>query len=331
MAASLPEGAVIALDRRVARLHPALEPALARSRPRAVVMLEGAERTKSLVTVERLARAAQTLPRSGALVAIGGGTIGDVATVAAHLVKRGVPILHVPTTLLASVDSSLGGKGAVNAGGVKNALGVFHYAERTFLCSEFFGTLPEAQLREGAIEAWKMAVCLDASTWERWSRSPPSQETLVREARRLKAVVCEADPYERLGVRTVLNFGHTFGHVVESATRFRVRHGEAVGLGMLCALDVGRAVGTTSESVAREVEQRLYQFPRVGSRARLAKGLERVRPKDVEAPLAADKKAGTAGEFRMVLLGEIGDWTIEAVPASAWRPLFEAWKAGRRP
>jgi 3-dehydroquinate synthase len=336
LARDVPEGALVVIDRRVARLHRQLAGALRERKPRAVVLLEGAERSKSLGALARIALAGHRLPRAGTLVAVGGGTIGDVSTVAAHLIKRGVALVHVPTTMLAAVDSSVGGKGAVNLGEgerrtVKNALGVFHYPRRTWLCPEVFGTLAPAQIREGLTEAWKMALCLDARSWVAWSSSAPPLDEVVRVARGLKARVCAEDPYEQRGIREVLNFGHTFGHVIESLSRFRVRHGDAVGLGMLCALDVGRAVGVTDEAVAREVEAQLHRVPGILPRSQLAKVLAGHQASDLAELLGADKKTAARGELRMVLLRRIGDWVLQPVDAAIWRGLVPAWKEGWTP
>ena len=336
LAHDVPEGAVVVIDRRVARLHPRLASALRERAPRAVVALPGAERSKSLAALERIAVAGRGLPRAGTLVALGGGTIGDVSTVAAHLIKRGVALVHVPTTVLAAVDSTVGGKGAVNLGdadrrAVKNALGVFHYARRTWICPELFRTLAPDQVREGLTEAWKMAVCLDARTWSGWTSSRPQLEEVIRTARGLKARVCAEDPYEQRGVREVLNFGHTLGHVIESLSRFRVRHGDAVGLGMLCALDVGRALGVTDEEVAREVESQLHRAPGILPRSQLARVLAGHPASDSEGLLRADKKTAARGELRMVLLRRIGEWVLQPVEATTWRGLVPAWKEGWTP
>ncbi|HEX8538814.1 MAG TPA: 3-dehydroquinate synthase, partial [Cystobacter sp.] len=174
VSATLPEGSLVVVDKRVAKLHPTLLSALQARRPHAILQLIGGERAKSFESLEQVLSAGLMLPRSGTLVAIGGGTIGDVCTMAAHLLKRGVRLVQVPTTLLAAVDSSLGGKGAVdvtvNGRVVKNPVGVFHYADEAWICPELFSSLSEAQLREGAIEAWKMAVCLDGPLFRRYMR-----------------------------------------------------------------------------------------------------------------------------------------------------------------
>jgi 3-dehydroquinate synthase len=333
--ARLPEGALVVLDDRVARLHPSLPGLIERRRPTAVLRLAAGERVKSLRILGQLLQAAAALPRSGTLLCIGGGTLGDLATVAAHLVKRGVGLIHLPTTLLAAVDSSVGGKGAVHVTAgrwtVKNAAGVFHYAQQTWLCPALFETLDAAQLREGAIEAWKMFACLDGKLWRRSRRGRPGMSALIREGRRLKDAVCRRDPYELGGYRRVLNFGHTFGHLLETISRFRLSHGDAVGLGMLCALDVGRRVGATSEDLAREVEAGLEQGPGILGRAALARWLGRASPTTIQTLLATDKKAGPGAQTRMVLLRALGRAEVHPVPSRAWRTLLPAWRKGARP
>jgi 3-dehydroquinate synthase len=246
-----------------------------------------------------------------------------------------VRLVQVPTTLLAAVDSSLGGKGAVDlilrGRVVKNPVGVFHYADEAWICPEIFTTLSDAQRREGAIEAWKMAVCLDGPLFRRYARKAPALDKLVKDARRLKEGVCSQDPYEQTGLRRVLNFGHSFGHVLESLSRFKLSHGDAVGLGMLCALDVGRAMGVTPASVAEEVEQALHRGPGVLGRDRIAALVRRAPLGDVVELLAADKKAGKSGELRMVLLTGIGAFEVREVSEPTWRSLWPAWKQGLRP
>jgi len=328
----LPSPALVVLDERVGRLHPKVLKALKGAK--VVVRLRAGESAKSMKTLDALMRASLPIPRSGAVVCVGGGTVGDLGTVAAHLLKRGVRLIHVPTTLLAAVDSSVGGKGAVHSGGekpVKNAVGVFHYPEECWLCPELFETLAPRQLREGAIEAYKMVATLSETLWLQYREEAPPLEQLIRDARKLKADVCDEDPYEQEGVRRVLNFGHTFGHVIESVTGFKVSHGDAVGLGMLCALDVGQELGVTPEDVAEEIEEGLYAGPGVLGRDALAKALKAARLPQVEALLAADKKAGKGGELRMVLVRGLGQSTVVPVEGAAWRGLWKAWSQGIRP
>lgn len=302
----LGDGPVLAVaDARVLALHPHVAKALRRPNV-TLVCLRAGERAKSLRTLEVLTKAALTLPRKLTLLAVGGGTIGDVATVFAHTFKRGVGrLVQVPTTLLAAVDSSVGGKGAVNVAGTKNVLGVFHAADEGWLCPEVFTTLTESQRREGRIEAWKMVVTLDARRWASWTKQAPSDDELVRASRALKHAVVAKDPYERKGLREVLNFGHTLGHAIEAASRYRVRHGEAVGLGMLYALDVGVREGVTPREVAQQVEAALP----LGRAARtdLARWLQPQHREALQQHLKADKKDG------MILLVRPGRWVKKPV------------------
>lgn len=335
LAKGLPEGSVAVVDRTVAKLHPTLLPTLASRSPRAIIQLTGGESAKTFTALEKVLASSLALPRSGTLLAVGGGTIGDVSTVAAHVLKRGVRLVQVPTTLLAAVDSSVGGKGAVDmtvrGRVVKNPAGVFHYADEGWVCPEFFDTLSDAQRREGALEAWKMVVSLDTPRFRRYVRKPPPLEKLVKDARAIKERVCAEDPYEQAGLRRVLNFGHTFGHVLESVSRFKLAHGDGVGLGMLLALDVGRHLGVTPEPVAAEVEAALEQGPGVLGRERAAALLRRAPMKDILALLTADKKAGAKGELRMVLLTGIGATEVRDVTEPDWRALWPAWTKGVRP
>jgi 3-dehydroquinate synthase len=310
-------------DERVLRLHPHVSRALGRS---PLVSLRAGEGAKTLRVVERLALAAAGVPRQATVLAIGGGTIGDVATVFAHLHKRGARLVHVPTTWLAAVDSSVGGKGAVNVGGVKNALGVFHAPAEGWLCDELFTTLTPAQRVEGEAEAFKMALTLDARAWRTWRLASPDDRALVSTARVLKARVCAADPYEQRGLRAVLNFGHTLGHVIESVTRYRVRHGVAVALGMRCALDLGVQVGVTPAPLAQEVDRRLPLAST--ARAALARALAGVSAAQVEGLLRSDKKGGGAGHTNFVLLEKVGQANVHAVPHAAWKRLLRRWGRG---
>lgn len=341
---SRPSGILAVADRRVLALHPQVARALRASRdpPIELIALPGGERVKTLDAVGRILRAGQTLPRSGLVLAIGGGSIGDVATVAAHLLKRGVELIHVPTTLLAAVDSSVGGKGAVHAplGGnagqheIKNAGGVFHYPLETWLCDDLLASLSDRQLFEGVIEAYKMAACLDARAWAGYRARRPSLQKVIREARALKRAVCATDPYERSDRRRLLNFGHTFGHALESLTDFELSHGEAVCLGILCALDVGRAVGITRPYAAAELEAAFSGLwravnPRATPRAALARALSKGSPSELTQLLKADKKVDARGALRMALVTTPGHCKVRVVEEAVWRELLrDRWRHG---
>jgi len=325
----LPSPWAAVVDRRVLHLHPRLRPWLAGAALPPVEIKAG-ESAKSLACLERLAAQLQGLPRGATLLAIGGGTIGDVSTVLAHTLKRGMRLWHWPTTLLAATDSSVGGKGALNVKGVKNALGVFHFPEAGLLCPALFETLTAAQHQEGLCEAWKMATCLDKGHFEAWAQALPPQEELIRLSRQMKARVCEEDPYESTDRRAVLNFGHSFGHVIESLSGYRIRHGQAVGMGLRCALDVGRCLGITPAYLAKEVEA-TWERAGLPGREALAKALAGAGDEKVEALLRADKKNKVAQSLRMVLLRALGEVALCEVPTEAWAPLAACWRKGEKP
>lgn len=321
LAATLDGSTVALADEKVLRLHPHVGRALARAKVR-VVPLRGGEGAKSVRALERVTAACLDVPRASTVLALGGGTIGDLATVFAHTFKRGVRrFVQVPTTALAAVDSSVGGKGALNVGGTKNALGVFHFADEAWLCDELFTTLSAAQVREGLLEAWKMVVTLEAKAWARWSVRPPSLDEAITIGRGLKERLVAKDPFEQRGLRVALNFGHTFGHVLESVSRYRVRHGEAVGLGMLVALDVGVALGVTPRPLAAEVERVLPNGR--DARARLARWVRAPSLDELERLLGADKKRGAEEGLQMVLLSGPGRWALAPVSVAAWRAVVK--------
>lgn len=333
---ALSDRSLVLVDRRVASLHPIVSRGLRKAKSKNVLSLIASERLKSLATLQTILAASVSVPRSGTLLAIGGGTVGDVATVAAHLIKRGIRLIQVPTTLLAAVDSSVGGKGAVHVRApgdrwVKNGAGVFHYPSESWLCPEFFDTLTPRQLREGAVEAWKMAVSLDASFWRRLTSKSLTTVQMIRNARALKDDICFRDPYERVGIRQILNFGHTFGHVLESVTDFQLSHGDSVGLGILCALDVGRLLGHTPLALAQSVESALLDVLGILGRDRLQKALARESADSVKALLLADKKVNASGQITMIVLRRIALTKTVSVPDRVWRHCLKYWRRGERP
>jgi 3-dehydroquinate synthase len=329
LARTLPEETFVLMDARLPRLHPAVIDAL--HSVRAIYRVPAGEDAKRFSVADRILRAAIRFSRAATLLAVGGGTIGDLAAVVAHLHKRGIRLVLVPTTLLAAVDSSVGGKGALNLGAVKNAVGVFHSPSETWLCPELFSTLSETQLDEGRIESLKMMACLDVRRWAEYRRHPPTIRRLIEDSRRLKARVVREDPLDRNGARLVLNFGHTFGHVLEAVSRHRLPHGAAVRLGVVCALDVGRAMGVTPAATAGEVQS---GFERLGGRpirSQLREWLGNVPSSRVGDLLSSDKKRSQDGTIRMVLLERIGRPVVRPVEPEVWSPLLRHWRAGRAP
>ena len=201
---------------------------------------EGSKSPESLTALlEAMLRAGLT--RGDCVAAVGGGVVGDLAGLAAALYMRGIDWYNLPTTLLAMVDSSVGGKTAVNLGGVKNAAGAFWQPKAVLIDPEVLDTLPQRQLSNGLAEAVKMALTHDAQLFARFE-DPAGYgpvEEIIAACLRIKTAVVAADEREA-GLRRVLNFGHTLGHGIEAAAGGRLLHGEAVALGMLplCAPEV---------------------------------------------------------------------------------------------
>lgn len=307
-----PDRVVLVTDTNVARHHGARARASLRAaglRPGIVVLRPG-ERTKCPETLARLWRtfASAGLGRDGAVVALGGGVVGDVAGMAAATWMRGVPWVCVPTSLLAQVDSAIGGKTGIDLPSGKNLAGAFHHPAGVLVDAGTLRTLPRRHLRAGLAEVIKTGMAVDAALF-RWiernvdplrDARPAALAEAVDRALRAKARVVRRDPLERAaGVRTALNFGHTLGHALEAVRGYRgPLHGEAVAIGMRVAAALSvRAAGLDPDARARlEMLLDAFGLPR------------RIRGARAEALLEAmsrDKKRVRAG-VRWVLTPRIG-------------------------
>jgi 3-dehydroquinate synthase len=274
----------------------------------AVHLMNDAEAAKDLRSVERLARA---LVKSGAdrkslLVAVGGGVVGDVAGFVAASYLRGVALVQVPTTVVAQVDSSIGGKTGVNLPEGKNLVGAFYPPRAVLTDSEVLRTLPDREFRGGLAEMIKHSVIADASMF---SYLEKNIEKVLRRDRaalayliprnvRIKARVVTLDERES-GLREILNFGHTFAHALESVTKYRrYQHGEAVAWGMMAAALLGHEAGATR---ADDVSRIVALVRQIGP----LPPWPRVPAKTLIDAMRSDKKA-RSGNLRFVLIPRIG-------------------------
>jgi 3-dehydroquinate synthase len=218
------------------------------------ILIPDGERHKNLQTVGRVydALIRAHADRASAIVAVGGGVLGDTAGFAAATYLRGVPVVQIPTTLLAQVDSAVGGKVGVNHAQGKNLIGAFHPPALVVVDPALLSTLPRREFRAGLYEVVKYGVIASRALFDRvanslpalFKRDPEPLMAIVTESCRIKASVVEADERET-GVRRTLNFGHTAGHALEAVTKYRrFRHGEAVGYGMLVAAEIAVARGS---------------------------------------------------------------------------------------
>ncbi|MGI6552869.1 MAG: 3-dehydroquinate synthase [Bacillota bacterium] len=255
------------------------------------------------------------LDRSSPVIALGGGVVGDLAGFVASTYLRGVPYIQVPTTLLSQVDSSVGGKVAVNHPAGKNLIGSFYQPELVWADVETLATLPLRELRSGMAEVVKYGVIWDEDFFSflesigmtLTANQTKSLETIVQRSCTIKGEVVSQDEKE-VGLRSILNFGHTFGHALETITGYRVyRHGEAVALGMIAATKLSIELGRcASESVLARLEALLSSF-----------GLATEWPADLDPEqlikiILHDKKK-KSGQLHFVLVCKLGKVALEQV------------------
>ncbi len=255
-------------------------------------------------------------PRDGVLIALGGGVVGDLTGFVAAIYQRGIDFVQLPTTLLAQVDSSVGGKTGVNHARGKNLIGAFHQPIAVLADTETLRSLPARELSAGLAEVIKCGLLGDAALFARLERDldailaldPGPVGEAIERCCRLKARIVALDERERIagGPRTLLNLGHTFGHAVETFTRYETwLHGEAVGLGLCMAADLSARLGWISREDALRCEALVE---RAGLPVRPPTGMT---AEDFIALMGRDKKV-VGGRLRLVLLRAIGESTTTA-------------------
>ncbi len=285
-----------------------LERVLRPAKLRATLLFDDREKAKNTATVERVCR---QLVRAGAdrralLVAAGGGVVGDVAGFVAASYLRGVGLVHVPTTLVAQVDSAVGGKTGVNLPEGKNLVGAFYSPRLVLADPATLSTLPIREFRSGLYEVIKYAVIADEPLFaflERSmdalaSRDVPALDFVIPRCIQVKADVVGRDERES-GPREILNFGHTFAHAFETATGYRkYLHGEAVGWGMIAAARLSQLMGLLPSEDARRIEALVWHLGPLPA-------LPRTEPSRLVRIMYSDKKT-RAGKLRLVLSRKIG-------------------------
>ena len=274
-----------------------------------LVTIPGGEASKSIAQFEQLLSAMlrADFTRKDCVAAVGGGVVGDLSAFAASCYMRGIDFYNIPTTLLSQVDSSVGGKTAVNLDGVKNIVGTFCQPRRVLIDPETLQSLDPRQLHAGLAEAIKMAATFDPELFALIEASESLQDDLPEIIRRslcIKRDVVEQDPKEH-GLRKVLNFGHTVGHAIESYHKGTMLHGECVSLGMLpmCSAPV-------RERLKKVLEK--YQLP-----TQIAQTRQQLLPY-----LLHDKKMGT-GRISVVFVEEIGTFTLRELSPEEILDLLE--------
>ncbi len=276
--------------------------------PPVALFLPPGEPHKTMASAERLTREMIRAggDRSSLLIAFGGGIVGDVGGFAASVFMRGIPYVQVPTTFLAQVDSSVGGKVGVNLPEGKNLVGSFHQPRAVFADIGVLGTLSDRELRAGLMESIKAGIIRDRGLLRFMEeqaeaildRDPKALERVIAASIRMKADVVSRDERES-GLRMILNFGHTVGHALEQVTRYKAMlHGEAIAWGMVAALSLGRARGTLTAGQLDRLETLIYLY---GPLPAL-----KLRARAIVAATASDKK-NTGGVRRFVLPLGIGN------------------------
>ncbi len=298
----------IAIDRNVAELHPEIISQIASER---VYRITATEDEKTLAGVERLCVFLQSgnASKRSRLVVIGGGITQDIGTFAAHVYYRGIPFHFVPTTLLSMADSCIGAKCAVNLGPFKNQLGFFQSPKSVHIWPGFIDTLSNDDVRSGFGEIIKLAIIagFDDFTWiaEHSGRDGLSQDFIMAAIFRslsIKQRIIEADEYE-LGLRKILNYGHTFGHALESITNHGVPHGLAVAWGIDAANYVAMRTGRLQNDIFEKIHEFLLDHFRFSvSTPYDARGLMQAMGRD-------KKTAG--GVATLVLLSDWGKLELE--------------------
>ena len=285
------DGAYFIIDSKVASLYKNIIP------KERVFLFQAAEKNKTFLSLEKMLdflRQHNAL-RDSTLVSVGGGITGDVAAFAASVYMRGIKLIQVPTTLLAMVDSSVGGKTAVNFKGIKNNIGSFYQPGMVLIDSNFLDSLTDKEYLNGLVESIKIAAIRDKEFFEYINankssilkRSKAIMEYIIAESCRLKAEIVEQDEKEA-GIRKLLNFGHTAAHGIESDSNYKIHHGFAVALGMIYESKYALQNGYTD----KETYEAVYG---------LLKSLKyptHYEPKDIDKMLEAvskDKKAGKNG------------------------------------
>ncbi len=290
---------------------------LARTIPgaRRPILFDDKESSKRLSTIEGISR---SLVRAGAdrhalLVAVGGGVVGDVAGFAAASYLRGVRLVHIPTTLVAQVDSSIGGKTGVNLPEGKNLVGAFYPPKLILADPDTLDTLPHREFRSGLYEVVKYGVIADAELFRFLERRMPAVlrrdsaalAWIIPRCAAIKARVVDKDEHEG-GLRQILNFGHTIGHALEAVTNYRrFLHGEAIGWGMIAATLMAVATGKLGDADAIRIIRLVASvgpLPKLGA----------IRASQLRPILAGDKKA-RGGRVRWVLPRRVGktEWGVE--------------------
>lgn len=291
-------------DHNVAKIYQAnLEEILCDFKVSFVVVSAG-EEAKSMAVYESVINTLMdnNMKRTDLLIAFGGGVIGDLAGFVASTLYRGVPYIQIPTTLLAQVDSSIGGKTAINSQKGKNMIGTFYQPKFVLIDPDFLKTLSDFEYKNGMAEVIKSAFIGDPVLQEKLLTGHIKTLEMIERSIQVKRQVVLIDEFD-LNERMFLNFGHTFGHALEKQSNYQVAHGFAVAEGMLMATHIGEKLGYTPKSIFKSLKILLEKFDL---------GLLNTNPIPLIEDVFFDKK-NTHGQLKMVFISDIGKPMIKPI------------------
>lgn len=297
--------AVIITDSNVFHFHEDKISSLQKTLKSHLLVLPPGERTKSFKTVNSILSrlSLESFTRDSLIIAVGGGVVGDVSGFAASVYMRGINIIHIPTTLLSSVDSSVGGKTGINYQNKKNLVGSFYNPQLVLVDPSFLFTLPDDEFYSGMGEVVKYAFLAGGDFYKKaFSLGTIKKEdtnslcTIITNCLSYKASTVEKDEKDA-GLRQLLNLGHTFAHAYESASNFSIKHGSAVSLGIISSLYLSNALNLISK-------EKLDEYLRIPKQFKPSKKLK-ISEKDVFPYMLTDKK-NKNGDINFVLLKEPG-------------------------
>ena len=308
--AGLREKCAVITDQNVGKLHSAavLESLRAAGFELTLLTVAAGEKSKSMAAAENLidGMLAAGLDRGSFVVALGGGVIGDLAGFVAAIYQRGIPFVQIPTTIVAQVDSSIGGKTGVNAKAGKNLIGAFHQPCLVLADTDTLATLPDREYREGFAEVIKHAAIRDAEMLDAIDASARRESLAPLVARNIgiKAAIVAEDEKERSDKRALLNFGHTVGHAIENVAGYgELLHGEAISIGLAAALVISQKKSGLSAQDADRIRTKLSSF-----------GLPLTLPKhlgtDALLSAAAKDKKFSGGKIRFVVVPRLGEAVV---------------------
>lgn len=311
---ALPPHAALVTDQNVAKCYPEF---LA-GRPTFVI--EPGEGSKNWAKAGELVAwlSESGMTRKGPVLTFGGGVVGDLAGFAAATYMRGIPFVQIPTSLLAMVDSSIGGKVGVDLPQGKNLAGSFWPPQRVLLCPDFLKTLPEVEVSHGLAEMWKAAYIADPSLASQLT-FPPGRDAIQRAIEVKKAIV-EADEFELNGLRATLNFGHTLGHALEQVSNYAIAHGQAVAIGMVAEAKLGERLGITVAGTSDRLIEDLHSARLMTEWPSQWRNWD-----DLLSALRKDKKTDSGTNLAFAVLSECGACKLYTdIPAQAVKEMFES-------